>query len=246
MKLNQVLDYVNFIIVKELSGDILTPAKFNMLLVAVNLDMFNDKVREVELYANQNQIPFTEALFGHKALREFHNTQSISLTTGTYNLTSLTGTYGYWGSLTALYGNRRVEIELLNDKEFAGRRTNLLTNPIENNPIATITANTLRVLPTNIATAEIYFMKIPAEPVYDYYSDQYQNKIYLEYDTSHLLTVGEIGSAGQVEGQTVASLTTELEWNQLHHIDFCMEILKKCSVNLNKAEVYQYAQQEKL
>lgn len=248
MKTNKILDFVNFIIAKEQSGDILTPAKFNVLLTVVNLEMFNSKVQESELYANQNNIPFTQALFGHKSLREFHKTQTITLSFGLYTLTGLSYTYGYWGSLTANLNvsGRRVNIDLLTDAQFADRRTNLMGDPIEDYPVATIYGNTLRVLPSNITTAEFFYMNIPDSPVYDYYLDQYQNKVYLEAGASHLLAAGEEGSAGQVAGTTVGSNTVELEWGELHHVDFCYELIKKCSPHLDKSQLYQYAQQEKI
>jgi hypothetical protein len=245
MKLNAVLDFVNFIIAKEQSGNILSPSKFNTLLTVVNLEMYNSKVQEAEMYANQNSIPFTQALFGQKTLKEFHKKQSITFSSGIYTLSSLDFTFGYWGALNHIQFNRR-KIELVSDNKLNDMRNNLLYDPIEFYPVATLINNSIYVYPSNITTAEFFYMTIPNSPVYDYYLDQYQNKVYLEAGADHLLTTGETGSAGQVSGQTVGSLTVELEWNELMHTDFCYELIKKLSPHLDKAQLYQYAQQEKV
>ena len=248
MKLNKILDFVNFVIAKEQSGDILSPAKFNTLLPAVNLNMYNSKVKEAELFALQNGMLLGKALLGSNLLREFHANQTITFSGGHYNLTGLSSTFGYFGTLTAIVNNRRVEIEPVTVSEFTERRTNLIHtyNAIEDYPIVVLYGSLMDVYPTNITSSDFWYIKLPTDPVYDYYLDQYQNKVYLEVSESHLLTTGETGSAGQIAGQTVNSLTVELEWNAISHLDFCYELIKKCSPNLDKPQLYQYAQQEKV
>ena len=243
MTLDQIVNYVNYICVKENSGSTFTPDQINLVFPVANVNMFNRRVQEAQVLGLQYKIPFSQALYEHAALREFHIPESITFTTGSFDLTTLTNTYAYWLSLIAHYNGEDRQIELLPDKIFADRRTNIITSrKIKKYPIAMTEGNNIKVLPNDITTAEFTFMKKPATPVYDYYYDANANLIYLAVGASHTLTGGEVGSAGQTSG-TVTSNTVELEWNSLFHVEFCNEVLAKVGIALKDEQLRTYAKE---
>jgi hypothetical protein len=243
MTLNQVLKYVNYICVKENSGSTLKPDQLNFIFPASDINMFNRKVQEAQLLAIQSRMPFNKTLYEHMALREFHVTENITFTSGIFDITTLIGSYAYWLSMITLYNGSYREIEILTDKDLTDRRTNLITKQLEDYPGAMILGNTIKVYPTNITTAEFVFMKNPVTPVFDYYYDANLNLVYLAAGATHLLTTGETGSAGQTAGTTVTSLTVELDWNELWHVDFCNEVLQKIGINLKDEQIRAYVRE---
>lgn len=243
MTLDQILKYVNYICVKENTGSTLKPDQFNTILTASNINMFNKDVEAAQMLALQSKIPFSQALFSLATLRQFHTKETITFTNGSFDLTTLTASFAYWGSLVALYNGSYREIEILTDKDLADRRSNLLAKQLKDYPACVMLGNNINVYPTDITSADFIFMKNPTTPVYDYYIDANLNIVYLTQSSTHLLTSGETGSAGQTSGTTVTSNTIELEWDTLHHVDFCNEILQKIGINLKDIQIQQYVRE---
>lgn len=236
----QILKYVNYICVKENSGSTLTPDQYNIVLLASNTNIFNRLVSEAELLAIQSKMPFSEKLFSMAHLREFQVSENITFTAGSFALSGLASTFAYWGSMVTLYNGAYRRIELLTDKDLAERRTNLAIKQLKDFPGAQVLGSTIKVYPSNIATAEFVYMKVPTTPVYDYYIDADANLVYLTAGQVYTLQTGETGSAGQTAGQQVTSLTVELEWNPLYHVEFCNEVLQKISIQLKDEQIRQY------
>jgi hypothetical protein len=240
---DNVLKYVNYICVKENSGSTLKPDQYNTIILASNVNMFNKQVTEAQLMALQSKMPFSETLFNMAALREFQVLENISFTTGTFDVTTLSNSFAYWGSMITLYGGSYKKIEILTVKEYAERRTNMIYKQLSEYPGALFNGDIITVLPNNIATAEFVYMKNPVQPVYDYYIDANLNYVYLAAGTTHLLAAGETGSDGQTAGTTVTSLTIEPEWNDLYFVEFCNEVLQKVSINLTSEQLRQYVKE---
>lgn len=243
MTLDQILKYINYICVKENSGSTLKPDQYNIILIASNTNMFNRWVSQAQMLSIQSKVPFSQTLFDMATLRDFHVMETISFTAGEFDLTTLTYTYAYWGSMVSLYEGTYREIEILTDKDMANRRSNLLARQLNEYPGAMILGNTVKVFPSDIDSADFVYMKNPTKPIYDYYIDANFNIVYLANGASHLLTTGETGSAGQTAGTTVTSNTVELEWNELYHIEFCNEVLQKVGIQLKDEQIRQYVRE---
>lgn len=240
---DNVLKYVNYICSKENSGSTLKPDQYNTVILASNVNMFNKQVTEAQLMSIQAKMPFNETLFNMAALREFQVLENITFTTGNFDVTALSNSFAYWGSMITLYKGAHKKIEILTVKEYAERRTNMIYKQLSDYPGALFNGNVIKVLPSDIATAEFVYMKNPVKPVYDYYIDADLNYIYLDAGTTHLLADGETGSAGQTTGTTVVSLTVEPEWNDLYFVEFCNEVLQKVSINLTSEQLRQYVKE---
>jgi hypothetical protein len=246
MTLDEIRKYVNYICVKENSGGTLTPQQANTVFRASNIDMFNKKIEKAQMFAIQNKIPLNEALANIIELSAFLVSQGISQGTP-----CKIPDWGYWSSMTTIYNGQTKKVDLLNDSDWSLRMSNLLSLPIENYPIARIVnliesgpvqVKYIEVLPNNVQEILVNYYKIPSTPVYDYYIDASYNEVYLPAGSTHTLTSGQTGSAGQTSG-TVTSLTVELEWDSLHHIEFCNEVLKKVAPNLKDQQIAAYANQ---
>jgi hypothetical protein len=239
---DNVLKYVNYICVKENSGSTLKPDQYNTVILASNVNMFNKQVTEAQFISGQSKMPFNETLFNMAALREFQVLEDITFTAGNFDVTTLTHSFAYWGSMITLYGGSNKKIEILTVKEYAERRTNMIYKQLSEYPGALFNGNIIKVLPSNIATAEFVYMKNPVKPVYDYYIDADLNYVYLAAGATRLLASGETGSAGQT-ADPVTSLTVEPEWNDLYFVEFCNEVLQKVSINLTSEQLRQYVKE---
>jgi hypothetical protein len=243
MTLNQILKYVNYICVKENSGSTLKPDQFNTVLTVSTTNMFNRRVQEAQALSIQGKMPFNMALYEHASLREFHVTENITFSGGVFNVTSLVNSYAYFLSMYTFFNGNGRRVDILTDTDLIERRTNLMSKQLEDYPGCTIFGNVIKVYPTNITTAEFNFMRNPSVPVFDYYYDVNYNLVYLAQGTTHLLATGEVGSSGQTSGATVTSLTNELDWNPLYHVEFCNEILSKVGVNLKDEQIKAYVRE---
>lgn len=237
MTLKEGFDYINYMIVKENSGGELTPQQLNTVLNAVNIEMFNKKVQDAQLYALQSKIPFDEAIQAFKILREFRTFAGITFIAGSYNLNSLP-LYSHWIKLLANFNGFYREVEILTDRDLVNRRTNLLAKRLGEYPACELLGNTIMIYPSNIVSGEFTYLKRPTTPVFDYYLDQYQNLVYFPAGTTHVLVSGETGSQGQTAG-ILTSLTVELTWNQDYHMDFFNAVLMKVSTKMADEQMKQ-------
>jgi len=249
MTLDEIRKLTNYICVKENSGNTLKPDQLNFILPACNINMFNRKIKQAEeLALTKKNLPnynsaFLEALLSMVELREFHANEDITFTTGAFDITTLTYTYAYWEAMTTIYRGASRGIDLISDTELRNRKTNMLAPQLEDFPAAQINGSIIKVFPSDIATANFSYLKIPATPVYDYYLDANQNIVYLAVNATHVLTTGEIGSSGETAGQTVTSKTVELEWNTVFHAEFANELLEKVGINLKDDRIRAYSKE---
>jgi hypothetical protein len=321
MTLDEIRKYINYVCVKENTGGTLTPIQINNIFPAASTDLQNKTIEKAQMYALQNKIPFSKAIYEFKSMGRFRKKKNIPLiwdiigsavspspnylylfTADMYNLVSIgdyisgdeipsgsyvvlkttaggnhaiglnnsmtdfttpvkhakltnynsanynldiLGDYAYWLSLMTIYGGMTKSIDVITDQELDERRSNSLALDITQYPVAIINNNLINVLPNDITNAEFTYLRKPITPVYDYYIDANLNEIYLPAGSSHTLTSGETGSAGQTSGTTVNSNTVELDWDPIFHIEFCNEVLQRVAPHLKDAQLAQYAAQSK-
>jgi hypothetical protein len=245
MTLDQIRKYIYYICVKENSGNTLTPDNINIIFTAASIDMYNKKVEKAQIFSIQNKVSLTEALGNIIELRDFLTTQDLTIVTpGSYTLVSLDFEFGYWSSMVAIYNGATRKVDLVSDSEWGIRLSNQLALPIEEYPMAKLLSSQIYILPTDVTTPRLTYYRKPISPVYDYYLDTNVNEIYLAAGTNYTLLPGEIGSAGQTSG-TVTSNTVELDWIEIHHIEFCNEVLQRVGINLKDQQIAQYINQAK-
>jgi hypothetical protein len=215
---------------KESSGGIIPPDVYNSFLEAVNITLFNQKVGEARKMSSDKRMPFDETISVFKSLQEFRYIQHPSFTAGS---AALPPAFAYWIKMSTFYNNQQREISILNDDEFSLRRTSLLAPKITEYPIGRLYNGNVYVLPTDIATAELIYLTQPQQPVFDYYLDSLGNVYPLSAGQRYTLTSGQVSSTGQTSG-SVTSLTVELQWNPMYHMEFFDAVLLKVSARLQE------------
>lgn len=128
------------------------------------------------------------------------------------------------------------KIDILSSPEVAQRNSSYIDAPSINFPIAEIIGKSLNVYPTTISTADLVYYRYPVTPVFDYYVDAAGELVYLENGEEHVLTEGEIDSAGNTSG-TFTSQSVELEWGDSEKIDITWLIIKNMGINLSRQDI---------
>jgi len=134
-----------------------------------------------------------------------------------------------------------VSVDIVTDEEWVFRRNDALTAPSSTYPIAKIVGDNLHVLPKETVNVILYYLKEPATPFFDYYTDANNNIQYLVVEGTHELTAGEVGRSDEAAGETVTSSTVELEWEDTEKIKILHRILAKMGVSMDEQLVAQYA-----
>ena len=240
MTVNEGLIYLNTVLNKDNSGNALTPSEYNVLLESHIYDFVKSKVLEYRSFVTQggkDDVIFTAAL-----LDSLQAQSTPSLSSGQF---TVPGDFLFLSSMYGTYNANRKRIEAVSPEEFANRQSNMLSKPIAYFPVATIVSTICKFYPSNMTAIALDYIKKPTIPIYDYYVDANYNIVYLAVSASHTLTTGERGSAGQISGTNVSSLTVELDIPEETHFQFFNYLLDKIGIRDRDTLVYQAAQNEK-
>lgn len=252
MNLGDIYKYLEVVTNKHRSGNKFSPDEFNYVLKLENINFFNHKVKEIQNSAKRDA-DFREMLLSSKMLRPLLVSQDVTPITGVYDLITgddgLDNTFVHWASAltTAVFNGAIKRVELVNHNEYEKRQVNLLSPPIYYFPIAEIVGDNLNILPTNITEIKLTYIKLPSDPVFDYYSDANRNVIYLtDGQPAYELDTGEVGSAGQVSPTEVTSLSNELDYGVEFYSEFTDYLLSKLGIRGESPIVIQTAENEKM
>lgn len=130
------------------------------------------------------------------------------------------------------------DVELLFSGEVSHRLSNYIDTPDSDFPACEIIGTNIYIYPTTITTGSLIHYRPPATPIFDFYIDAEGNIKYLAVGANYTLQAGEVGSAGQTSG-SVASLSSELEWDDVEKIDIVWLCLKQAGINLSRQDLYQ-------
>lgn len=139
--------------------------------------------------------------------------------------------------------NNVYVFDRVTDEEWGQRRKDALTKPTEEYPIAKIADGKIYTLPISLGNVILYYLRTPATPYFDYYTDANLNIQPLAEDESYTLKTNE-DYHGTTSG-TIASETVELEWADIDQIKILHRILAKLGVSMDEQLVAQYALSQK-
>jgi hypothetical protein len=131
-------------------------------------------------------------------------------------------------------------IEIIGDDEYAERKNAVILKPTLKNPVGVFYAGLIQIYP-NVPYVDFNYLRLPVQAKYDYYTNSDDVQIYLAPGTTHTLTAGEYGSAGQTSGTTVTSLSVELDFNETDHIKMVNELLEHLGLHQFRGDMVQYA-----
>lgn len=174
MTLQEIFDYVNFVISKDVSGQVLDPVRFNTLLNAVNVEYFraeSDKL--LALSAQPSEVKETAySLSPVKKFVEEWITYACSSGVETVPVD-----FEVPLAMTALINNRLKNVKIMTEDEFAVARTSLLQRDVTNNPVCVKRRNELKFYPPKIDKVYVTYLRMPQTPYYDYCLDSDDNII---------------------------------------------------------------------
>lgn len=226
---SSVFDTVQTLIRKDQKGNSFSIKEFNNLISMVNYELYNFYASHV-----QETQDVTEQLKSFMVLNS-----PITLTTGVGSLP----TYG------RLLGMPRVgttKIDVVTSLELSERLTDELTAPTVDDPVAIIggktgSNNNITVYPTSISSITIDYLKIPANPLLDYYIDSNGLYVYLlEGAIGVSVPSGAVYSDGTPGPTSVNSLTIDLEWSEETLPIIVNALLQKAGIILGEQMAVEY------
>lgn len=227
------------------SDGIFSPKDYNEIAREVNISLLENEMES--LYAKYNGRQLTPAILSSKLLRGLLIRQTgLAPTAGVLAISSLSSTYGYWVSMTAVYNGQIREIKLISQEEFTMRNANLMMPSIKIMPVATIDEGNLRVFPTDLTSITFSYIKIPANPVFDYYSDSNDRVVYMAAGATGVsIPSGATYSDGTAGPTTKNSTSVEWAYDTTYHNRIYSEMLRALSNRLKDQNTAQYSEMKK-
>lgn len=235
MNLQDVFDFINFIINKEISGKFISPREFTLLLQNNSFKYFKkfyDVPEEYQVGAPLSRIQWELTTTAKKKLQRFQVTASQA------NGNALTvDANGYANMPSDIF-----YVDYFNNDQGVGRivkahvfddiKTNPITSPTKRDPIATIKQNRLQFAPQPDNTLEFHYLKYPATPNFDFYTDTNDNVVYLPPGTT---------SPADGTPANHTSTSVELDWDDESIWDIIDYMLDDIGMGVDRADVVQFA-----
>jgi hypothetical protein len=239
MNLQELLDFINFIINKEQSGKYVSPSQYTLLLISGSYKFFKkyfDVPEEYQIGMPMSRIQWEITDVVREKLSRFwvamDSVNALTLTQGFAEKPTNMFFTDYFTSPTGGVGSFRKGYQ------FDSQKNNVVTSPTEVNPIGTIRGGNLEFAPSSMETVNFYYLRRPLDPYFDFYVDDNDNVIYLK--------PGETSPASGATPASHASLSVELDWDIDCILDIIEIILEDIGVGINRSEIVQYANQKQV
>jgi len=229
MTLMEIYDFIKFVGNKDYNGSYFAPDEYNSAIQVANLDNFKKEFGLPEQYKPGFPVSAQSADVNKKSMDRlgFLKVRNSSMTV-TSGVMTLPVDFIYWDTLIynfarTIHGTMTTlpkVVELLKPEQFTERRGNWIKKPMVWKPICTIVGDTVRIMPVEINSVEIYYWRMPVRPVFAYTI------------TNDELVYNPGGS-------------TEFEWPETCHPDIIRILLSYLGINLSSQEIIQYAEMQK-
>lgn len=245
MDLGEIYDTVNYLLKKEKSGKIMSPGEFNLVFDLAQSNLYKYVYGLKEEYKPMLPVPSVAYEVSQnvtdiiQAFKQFDN--NVAVAGGQFALSSLTQNYRHMSSMT--YDNSGamvpVDIEILNDAEFASRQNQSIKAPSANNPVSTIIGSNVKILPITLTAIDATYLRDFIKSHYDYMVDSVTHE--QRYVPPGAAPVDYGGSWAYVDGRAAATLSSsvETEFPNFSHIDLIGITLSYMSVSLANQFIYE-------
>lgn len=244
MTLQDIIDYVNFIIRKSQAGETMTPEQFNTLIKGFNLQVFRSELDTVEVMAKEQRRDLYRVLQTYTPLLRYVKTSQVNTSGG---VATKPADYVHWVSVMVRYNGRMRLVEVISHEEMGNRRSSMIDSPLSIKPALVITGASVYVFPKDVGAItdgglEFTYLRMPAQPVYDYCFHQSTGKYYYMPVGSFIKTVGGVNNLyyfntptpavldvmhpGKQSGLDYTSKTVELDWDERYHPVFIDQLLR--------------------
>jgi len=258
MTLQQVLDFVNFVIRKSQAGDTMGPEQYNTLLSGFNVQLFHDEFQQVEVMAKTQGIPVYRAIHTSSAILRFIQYIMLYTNAGKANVPD---DYVHYVGIISTYMGAPRDIDVITREEMNNRRSSLLESQLGIKPAAIIEGPNIFVFPKDVATIsphglEFSYLRMPKTPVYDYCLQESTGKvIYMPPNSfidnlnnmyvsgSTAVFAANVFHANKISGTQYDSVSVELDWDYRFHMRFVQALLQVSAPSLNPELLNQYVKE---
>lgn len=239
MTLEEVKDYINFVVDITNNGNRLNPPEFNNLLKTYYLPYFRIKVKEFTNMEDADD-PNKSQLYYNILPEMLSSPSNVTISGGSG---SLPATFGAWKDAYGTYNSIRKRVELITEGEYLERMENMLGLPFDDFPGCVIRGSTVTVIPNDINPLTLIYYTKPEQPIYDYYINANGKEIYMtEGQTGVSVPTGGKTSSGASGPTTVDSNTIELDFPEGLHEDFVKYLLSIMGIKTGDMNLAQYAE----
>jgi len=233
MNLGELYKFINFIADKEVSGQTMTPEQFNLNLKAVNLEMLKLKIGLPEEYQPGMPLPKQALEITQKITEDirpfkvwYGGPDYPQLPIDSYGRSTFPSDYAYPSSIRhkrytntgcSAYDKEYNSLEILFDDQIGDRLANSIKMPTVKDPVCVFYSDYIQFYPTTLTSVDFTYIRKPVTPIFGY------------------TLVDDVPVYN-------AATSTELEWDEILHVDIARMILSKVGINLKDAEIWQYSE----
>jgi hypothetical protein len=261
MKLNVLLDYLNFVAAKETEGESMPPTQFSTVLESVNIETFEKETEMAKVMAEAESLSIENVIDKNPRIRPFKKTASAPLNIG--DSITLPSDFGIYLSLSVRNDSDftyRI-VEPISQEELARRYQGVITRSFDL-PVSVYNDAKIQVIGDDFTFYLLFYVKVPTTPYFDYCIDvDIAKYIYINVgdyiELNDVTTQYELkNSGGAVLNNNVThtfytsggtgiytSISVELEWEEKDHIFFARQMLIKMGINLRDQQLQRYAEQ---
>lgn len=243
MTLDEIKKYVETRLNKNQNGNVITPERFNLLLKALNVDYYEDKVQKPTA-------PNVGYEFSKKHIdlfRDFKKLVDINLTQESglpgFSVGQLPEDYRHYSSV---YFNYYVQngceievtprkVEYVKDSRIPDRLASAIQAPDLDYPIWTLRDGEIVVYPKEVKKLKFTYIAKPVDPFFDYDIIN-NNAVYLPPGSTH--------TNSSVQPINTPSASIELPYPENYHIEIAEWLFSLASGTLKDVFNTQLAQQK--
>ncbi|MBN1683748.1 hypothetical protein JW865_09385 [Candidatus Bathyarchaeota archaeon] len=240
MKLSTIYKNAHTTLSKDGDDGVISMDRFNSLLESINLSFIKDKLEEQFTLTPQG-FAIPKSLYSSKIINNLVRRANISVSTDgseKYFVAS-NPSLMYFISASCTYNDTFKKLDLISDEELRTRLSNVLSKPIDENPVLIQRVNKyLYCWPTDITLITLSYIGIPETPHLDYYIDANYNKVFMNEGDSIYISNGMQYSNGSTSG-IAQSKTKELQIPEDMHPAFQDYLIEKLSIMIGDQYINQ-------
>lgn len=262
MKLDVLLNYLNFVSAKETEGESMPPLQFNVVLESVNIEIFEKEVEQFKALLEAQNISIGNIIDKNSKLRPFIENISAALVPSSGKITPPANSSMFLGlsvkdTVTGVY----KVVQPVSNEEYLRIQQGVIVRSLDL-PVFIYNRGDIQITGKDYDRYLLHYIRTPATPYFDYCIDVDIIK-YVYMNVGDYIELNGISTQYQLKdsGGTVlnnnvshsfyngggtgiyTSISVELEWGKKNHIFFAREMLIKMGINLRDQQLQRYAEQ---
>jgi len=262
MKLDVLLNYLNFVSAKETEGESMPPLQFNIVMESVNIEVFEKEVEQFKALLEAPNVSIGNVIDKNLKIRPFIKDVSAALVPSAGRIT-LPDDFGMFLGLSVkdtVTGVYKI-VQPVSNEKYMQIQQGVIVRSLDL-PVFIYNRGDIQIAGKDYDRYLLHYVRIPVTPYFDYCIDAVLIK-YLYMNVGDYIGLNSIttqyelkNSGGTVLNDNVShsfytgggtgiytSISVELEWGKKNHIFFAREMLIKMGINLRDQQLQRYAEQ---